>query len=127
MANKTEKTLEQLLDDLKQAQQAYEIAKQLDEKKKKEAEENKKAELAAIKEKRYQEIKEVENKLIELKKAYIKDYGKYESEMIYNDNAIPYLLKLFSTALFFSKTAFLSSSLFLSSAFCKFSSSIASI
>ena len=58
MANKTEKTLEQLLEDLQQAQRAYEIAKQLDEKKKKEAEEKKKAELAAVKEKRYAEIEE---------------------------------------------------------------------
>ena len=48
------------------------------EEKKKKAEEQKKTEkLAAEKDARYQEIQETEAKLIELKKAYFKDYGSY--------------------------------------------------
>ena len=86
MANKTEKTLEQLLEDLQQAQRAYEIAKQLDEKKKKEAEEKKKAELAAVKEKRYAEIEEARKTYYKLINDYVKDYGTYSVHSTDNNN-----------------------------------------
>lgn len=93
MANKTEKTLEQLLEDLQQAQKAYEIAKQLDEQKKKEEAERKKAELAAVKEKRYQEVTDAEKKYIELKNAYIKDYGSYSNTKTYDGETAIDLLR----------------------------------
>ena len=96
MANK-EKTLEQLQEELLQAQKAYDIAKKLDDQKKKEEEERKKAELAAGKEKRYQEIKEAEKKLIELKKAFIEDYGSYYYVSSHDDDgAIGLMRWLFS-------------------------------
>lgn len=96
MANK-EKTLEQLQEELLQAQRAYDIAKKLDDQKKKEEEEKKKAELAAVKEKRYQEIKEAEKKLIELKKAFIEDYGSYYYVSSHDDDgAIGLMRWLFS-------------------------------
>ena len=78
MANK-EKTLEQLKAELEQAQAAYEIAKKLAEQKEKEEAERKRAEFAAVKEKRKAEIAEVESKLEELLVAYNKDYGAYVS------------------------------------------------
>ena len=76
MANK-EKTLEELKVEAELAQKSYELAWKAEEQKKKAEEEKKKAKLAAEKEKRYQEIQDAEQKLIELKTAYIKDYGSY--------------------------------------------------
>ena len=92
MANKTEKTLEQLKAKAELAAMAYETAWRAEEKKKKEAEEKKKAELATVKAKRYQEIQDAEQKLIELKNAYIKDYGSYSNTKTYDgDTAIDLL------------------------------------
>ena len=92
MANKTEKTLEQLKAEAELAAMAYETAWRAEEKKKKEEAEKKKAELAAVKEKRYKEIQEVEQKLVELKNAYIKDYGSYSNTKTYDgDTAIDLL------------------------------------
>ena len=55
-------------------------------------EEKKKAELAAVKEKRYQEIQDAEKKLIELKQAYIKDYGSYSNMRTYDgDTAVDFM------------------------------------
>ena len=97
MASKTEKTLEQLKAEAELAAMAYETAWRAEEKKKKEAEEKKKAELAAVKEKRYQEIKEAEKKLIELKKAFIEDYGSYYYVSSHDDDgAIGLMRWLFS-------------------------------
>ena len=83
MANK-EKTLEQLKAEAELATQAYNLALKAEEQKKKEEDERKKAELAAVKEKRYQEIQDAEQKLIELKNAYIKDYGYYSNTKTYD-------------------------------------------
>lgn len=84
MANK-EKTLEQLQEELIQAQKAYDAAKKLDEQKRKEEAERKKAELAAVKEKRKNEIKEAEKHYHDLLRQYIKDYGRYEDSYSYED------------------------------------------
>lgn len=56
-----------------------------EEKKKIEEEKQKEEKLAAEKEARYEEIQEVEKQLIELKKAYIKDYGSYYSKRSFDD------------------------------------------
>lgn len=74
---KNEKTLEQLQEELVQAQKAYETAKQLAEQKEKEEAERKRAELETVKEKRKAEIKEAEEHYRTLLKNYIKDYGSY--------------------------------------------------
>ena len=82
MANK-EKTLEQLKAEAELATQAYKLALKEEEQKKKEEAEKKRAELAAVKEKRYQEVRDAENKFIELKTAYMNDYGVYSSTRTY--------------------------------------------
>lgn len=82
---KTEKTLEQLYEELQEANKAYELAKQLDERKKKEEAAKKKAELAAVKEERKQEVKEAEKHYRDLLRQYIKDYGSYEGSYSYED------------------------------------------
>lgn len=90
---KTEKTLEQLFEELQEANKAYELAKKLDEQKKKEEEERKKAELAAVKEKRYQEVTDAEKKYIELRNAYLKDYGTYSNAKTYDGETAIDLLR----------------------------------
>ena len=94
--SKQEKTLEQLKEELLIAQKAYDDAKRLDLKKKKAEEDKKKAELAAVKEKRYQEIKDAEQKLAELRNAYVKDYGSYVNIGVYDENtAVDFMRWLF--------------------------------
>ena len=91
MANK-EKTLEQLQEELIQAQKAYDAAKKLDEQKRKEEADRKKAELAAVKEMRYKEVRDAENKFIELKTAYMNDYGVYSRTRTYEgENAVDFV------------------------------------
>ena len=83
MANKPEKTLEQLKAEAELANQVYQLALKAEKQKKREEAEKKKAELAAIKEKRYQEVLDAENKFLELKTAYMKDYGAYSTTRTY--------------------------------------------
>ena len=90
MANK-DKTLEQLYEEAIQAQKAYEAAKKLDEQKKQEEVERKRAELELAKEKRIAEIEETASKLETLLTAYNKDYGVYKSR----NTALPYWLYWF--------------------------------
>ena len=91
MANK-EKTLEELKEELDLATKAYNLALQAEEQKKKEEAERKKAELAAVKEKRYQEVRDAENKFIELKTAYMNDYGVYSRTRTYEgENAVDFV------------------------------------
>ena len=93
---KQEKTLEQLKEELLIAQKAYDDAKRLDLKKKKAEADKKKAELAAVKEKRYQEIKDAEQKLAELRSAYVKDYGYYSNLETYDGTtAVDFMRWLF--------------------------------
>ncbi len=77
MANKTEKTLEQLKVEAELATQAYNLALKAEEQKKKEEAERKKAELAAVKEKRYAEIEEARKVYCKLINDYVRDYGEY--------------------------------------------------
>lgn len=56
-----------------------------EEKKKVEEEKQKQEKLAAEKDARYKEIQAAEEKLIELKKAYIEDYGSYYTQRSFND------------------------------------------
>ena len=76
MANK-EKTLEQLKEEAELATIAYETALRAEEQKKKEEAERKKAELTAVKEKRYAEIEEARKNYYKLINDYVKDYGEY--------------------------------------------------
>ena len=85
MKTNENKTLEQLKAELEQAQQAFDIAKKLAEQKEKEEAERKKAELAAEKNKRKEEIKEAENHYRALVKQFIKDYGSYDATYSYDD------------------------------------------
>ena len=85
MANKPEKTLEQLKAEAELATQAYNIALKAEEQKRKEDAERKKAEMAAIREKRYKEVRDAEDKFIALKEAYLNDYGSYCAEDSYTD------------------------------------------
>ena len=77
---KTEKTLEQLQEELAQAQKAFEIAKKLAEQKEKEEAERKRAELAKVKETRKKEVDDAVAHAFELLNAYTKDYGSYNYE-----------------------------------------------
>lgn len=63
------------------------LGAELEARKKAEAEEHE-AKLAAEKEARRTEIEAVEQKLIELKTAYIKDYGSYHTTRSYDENTI---------------------------------------
>lgn len=85
MKTNENKTLEQLKAELEQAQQAFDVAKKLAEQKEKEETERKKAELAAEKNKRKEEIKEAENHYRTLVKQFIKDYGSYDATYSYNE------------------------------------------
>ena len=85
MKTNENKTLEQLKAELEQAQQAFDVAKKLAEQKEKEETERKKAELAAEKNKRKEEIKEAENHYRALVKQFIKDYGSYDATYSYNE------------------------------------------
>ena len=85
MANKPEKTLEQLQEELAQAQRAYEIAKKLTEQKEKEEAERKQAVLAAEKEARRSEVEDAINNAIKLLKKYTEDYGSFSITDNVND------------------------------------------
>ena len=78
MANK-EKTLEELKVEAELAQKAYANALKAEEQKKKAEEEKKRAELAAVREKREEEIADLMSKLEKLLVAYNKDYGAYRT------------------------------------------------
>ena len=70
--------------------------KQADADKKRQEAEKKKAELAAVKEKRYQEVVDAENKFLELRSAFLKDYGAYSETRTYNgQKAIDFMNWLF--------------------------------
>ena len=91
---KNEMTIEELEKEYEQLnKQRDNVSKILNERKKAE-EEKKKAELAAVKEARYKEIQDAEKKFIELKTAYIKDYGSYSAMRSYNTNELPDIWKL---------------------------------
>ena len=77
---KTEKTLEQLQEELAQAQKAFEIAKKLTEQKEKEEAERKRAKLAKVKENRKKEVDDAITHAFELLNAYTEDYGSYNYE-----------------------------------------------
>lgn len=69
------KSLEQLKVEAEQAKKAYEILQNTIKQKEAEEAELKKAKLESEKEARYKEIEEAGNKLVELIKAYLEDYG----------------------------------------------------
>lgn len=85
MANKEEKTLEQLKAEAELAQVAYETAKREAAKKEFEEAQRKKAELAAEKDKRKKEVDDAVKNAIELIKAYNEDYGKYSIADHFNE------------------------------------------
>lgn len=93
MVNKTEKTLEQLKEEVELATKAYNLALKAEEQKKKEEAERKKAELAAAKEKRYAEIEEARKIYYKLINDYVKDYGEYSAYSTDNDEdaILPFL------------------------------------
>ena len=82
---KTEKTLEQLQEELVKAQKAYDDAKKLDEQKRAAAAELKRLELAKVKETRKKEVDDAINRAIDLLKAYTEDYGTYSISDHIND------------------------------------------
>jgi len=82
---KTEKTLEQLQEELVKAQKAYDDAKKLDEQKRAAAAELKRLELAKVKENRKKEVDDAISHAIELLKAYTEDYGTYAISEHIND------------------------------------------
>ena len=86
MAKNEEKTLEQLTEELIQAQKAYDAKKEEIIKEEKERAERKQAELALEKDKRRKEIEEAEKHYHNLIKQYIEDYGKYEVSCSYEDD-----------------------------------------
>lgn len=77
---KTEKTLEQLQEELVKAQKAYDDAKKLDEQKRAAAAELKRLELAKVKETRKKEVDDAIAHAFELLSAYTEDYGSYNYE-----------------------------------------------
>jgi hypothetical protein len=85
MANKEEKTLEQLKADIEQAQKAYDDKKKEIAKKEFEEAERKRVELAAEKDKRKKEVDDAVKNAIELIKAYNADYGTYSITDYIND------------------------------------------
>lgn len=92
---KNEKTLEQLQEELETAKKAYEFIQKKFSEKEKEEREQAEAKLAAEKESRYAEIKKIEKKRSELIRAYIKDYGSYNTTRAHNEDGIPYLWHMF--------------------------------
>lgn len=86
MANKEDKTLEQLKAELEKAQKTYEAVKKLTEQKEKEEAERKRAELAAERDSRQKEIEEAEKHYLSLIKKFIEDYGNYEMTNSYEDS-----------------------------------------
>ena len=82
------KTLEQLKAEAEKAQKAYDNAMLALAKKEKEEAELKEAKLAAEKEKRRKEIQDLEDKLLELQSAYIRDYGSYYTAKSYEKDGI---------------------------------------
>ena len=85
MANKPEKTLEQLKAEAELAAMAYETAWKAEEKKKKEEADRKKAELALQKEQRKKEVDDAIKKASNLVKEYIEDYGSFSISDDTND------------------------------------------
>lgn len=85
MANKPEKTLEQLKAEAELANQAYRVALQAEEQKKKEEAERKKAELALQKEKRKKEANDAIKNAVNLVQEYIEDYGSFSITDDIND------------------------------------------
>ena len=79
------KTLEQLTEELIQAQRAYDAKKEEIIKKEAEEAKRKKAELALVKDKRKKEVDDAVNHAIELIKAYNEDYGRYSIANYIND------------------------------------------
>ena len=80
-----EKTLDQLLEELKHAEKVHEDVKRLVEQKRKEEVERKKAALEAEKDKRKKEVDDAISKAVELVKAYNEDYGTYSITDRFND------------------------------------------
>ena len=85
MVKNEEKTLEQLTEELIQAQKAYDAKKEEIIKKEAEEAERKKAELALAKDKRKKEVDDAIHHAIELIKAYNEDYGSYSLADHFND------------------------------------------
>ena len=85
MANKPEKTLEQLKAEAELANQAYRLALKAEEQKKKEEAEHKKVELALQKANRKKEVDDAIEKAANLIKKYIEDYGSFSIENDIND------------------------------------------
>lgn len=85
MANKEEKTLEQLKEEFKQIEKEFNLRKEELARKEIEEVERKKVELAAKKDKRKKEVDDAVSKAIELIKAYNEDYGKYSITDHFNE------------------------------------------
>lgn len=78
---KTEKTLEQLQEEMIAAQKAYEEAQKVVEQRKAEEAAAKKRELESKREARFKEIQEKHEELYSLIKEYCKDYGSLKLSM----------------------------------------------
>lgn len=93
MANKEEKSLEQLRKEYKQLEKEFNIRKE--ELARKEAEEAKRkmAQLESAKAKRREEIEKAKKHYLDLIQQYIKDYGRYEFDCSYSedDNLLSFL------------------------------------
>lgn len=85
MANKEEKTLEQLKAEAEQAQKAYDDKRKELARKEAEEVERKRLKLVAEKDKRKKEVDDAVSKAIELIKAYNEDYGKYSITDHFNE------------------------------------------
>ena len=85
MANKEEKTLEQLTAEFKQLEKEFNLRKEELARKEAEEAERKKAELVVEKDKRKKEVDDAVSKAIELIKAYNDDYGKYSITDHFNE------------------------------------------
>lgn len=85
MANKEEKTLEQLKAEFEQAQKAFNDKKEEIIQKEKEEAKRKQAELEAKKEVRKKEVDDAITNAIKLIKAYNEDYGAYSIANHFND------------------------------------------
>lgn len=93
---KRELTIEELEEQYKKISEQYNaLGNQLKEKKQ-EAEDRKKAQLAAKKDARYKEIEEASEHLSQLIEDYTKDYGSFSFKRDYKDKyELPYLYHLF--------------------------------
>lgn len=79
------KSLEELAKDLEQAKQAYEFIQHCYNTKAKEEAEARKAQLAAEKEARHKAVEDAYDIYLELRRAYVKDYGSYVTMRTCND------------------------------------------